>query len=216
MNSSKRFFAAAFAFACTLPAAVSAQNESPHFYQQRGVQHFKAGRIRESIADFDRYLEMRPDQEPFHWQRGISYYYAREFAKGVAQFESHKTVNPEDVENAIWHYLCKARLEGSEKARGALLEIRRDRRPWAMKVYAMYQGRATSQEVLRHAQTASRSEQEKQSNLFYSHLYIGLFHESEGRSDEALKHVRIATEQYPSSHYMGHVARVHLLVAGEK
>src|SRR5947207_772416 len=52
------------------------------FHQQRGVAHFKAGRIKESIDDFDRYIELRPNAKVSHWQRGISYYYAGRYDDG--------------------------------------------------------------------------------------------------------------------------------------
>src|SRR5437660_465498 len=42
-------------------------------YQARGLVHFKAGKIKESIADFDKYIELKPDAKISHWQRGISY-----------------------------------------------------------------------------------------------------------------------------------------------
>ena len=85
-------------------------------YHSRGRAHFKSGHVDDSIADFDKHNKHSPSYEPYDWQRGISYYYAGQYAKGVRQFEIHKTVNPQDVENAVWHYLCKTRIDGVEKA----------------------------------------------------------------------------------------------------
>src|SRR5262245_18763968 len=51
--------------------------------QARGEKQFRQGRIAESIADFDRQIELQPAQEAHHWQRGIAYYYAREYEKGA-------------------------------------------------------------------------------------------------------------------------------------
>ena len=188
---------------------IELQPDAAEAFQMRGVVHFKAGHAAASVADFDRFLELRPDREPYHWQRGISYYYAGQYEKGVRQFESHKRVNPQDVENAAWHYLCKARIGGGEQARAALIEVDGDRRPWAMMVYRMFQGGATPDQVLQHAEQASRTEADRRDNLFYSHLYVGLFHEAAGRAAESLKHIEIAVEKYPSPDYMGDVARVH-------
>jgi len=178
-------------------------------YQRRGECHFKSGKIKESIADFDKYLTFVPQRERDHWQRGISYYYSGEFDKGVKQFELHKKVNPEDVENAVWHYLCKARIDGVEKAREALIEIKSDRRGWAMHTYEMYRGKLTPDEVLKLSTADIKDEDLLKNNLFYAHLYIGLWYESLGKSDEAKKHITIAHEKYPSDHYMGDVARIH-------
>lgn len=178
-------------------------------YQRRGEAHFKAGKIKESIADFDKYLTFNPEREPDHWQRGISYYYSGEYAKGVKQFEVHKTVNPEDVENAVWHYLCKAKIDDVEKAREGLIEIKSDRRGWAMHVYEMFRGKMTPDEVLKKSTADIKDENLLKNNLFYAHLYIGLFYEAEGKADLAKKHIDLAYEKYPSDHYMGDVARVH-------
>jgi lipoprotein NlpI len=189
---------------------IELQPEASEAYQTRGEVHFKAGHVRASVANFDRFIELRPEREPHHWQRGISYYYAGQCAKGVRQFELHRTVNPQDVENAVWHYLCKARVAGVASARDALMDITDDRRPWASKVHQMFQGKSTPQQVLAHADRVSRTEAERRNSLFYAHLYVGLFHEAAGRSADARQHVKIAVERYPSPHYMGEVARVHL------
>ena len=81
-------------------------------FDQRGSERFMLGQIAESIADFDRYLQLRPDQEPWHWKRGISYYYAGRYDEGRRQFEGYQTVDDNDVENAVWRYLCMARSAG--------------------------------------------------------------------------------------------------------
>ena len=91
----------------------------------RGEQHFRHARIAECIADFDRQVQMQPARAAEHWQRGIAYYYAGEYEKGARQFELHRTVNPQDVENAAWHFLCLVRApNGSvEAARKQLLKF---------------------------------------------------------------------------------------------
>ncbi len=206
-NEALRRFVPAIA---DLDRMIELRPDAPGAYQERGELHFKVGQIRASIADFDRFLEFHPERRPHHWQRGISYYYAGEYEKGVRQFELHKTVNPQDVENAVWHYLCKSRVDGMDQARAALIDIAGDNRPWAMRVYRMFQGKVTPSRVLSHAEKAGRTEAERRNNMFYAHLYVGLLHEAAGRSDEAHKHIKIAVNECPSPHYMGDVARVHL------
>ena len=107
-----------------------------------------SARSNESIDDFDRYLKLRPDQEPAHWKRGISYYYAGRFADGRKQFEGYQTVDDNDVENAVWRYLCMARSDGVAKARATILPIKRDGRVPMMEVYALYRGDITADAVL--------------------------------------------------------------------
>src|ERR1051325_6813902 len=45
-------------------------------YYHRGAEGFKLGRVKESAADFDKFVDLTPDQTPYLWQRGISLYYA--------------------------------------------------------------------------------------------------------------------------------------------
>ena len=77
-------------------------------YNHRGTEQFKLGHIKESLADFDRYLELEPKAAPSHWMRGISLYYVGRFDDGRQQFKAGDQVFANDVENAVWHFLCNA------------------------------------------------------------------------------------------------------------
>src|SRR5579885_1436778 len=89
----------------------------------RGMRKFRNNDVAGSLADFDRAARLDPQFAPQLWQRGIADYYVGKFREGRRQFELHQTVNPHDVENAAWHFLCVARLEGVAEARTALLKI---------------------------------------------------------------------------------------------
>ena len=178
-------------------------------YNRRGSEHFKLGHIEASIADFDRAIELNPRQEPHHWQRGISYYYAGLYRKGRAQFQSHQQVNANDVENAVWHFLCGARLDGVSRARQALLNIDGDRRVPMMEIYRLFKGEGTIDEVMRAARGGDSDPQVRNRQLFYAHLYLGLYHEALGDESEARRNLVLAADRYPVNHYMGDVARVH-------
>ncbi len=179
-------------------------------YNDRGSQAFKAGKIEDSIRDFDKAIALDPRYAPHHWQRGISLYYAGRFDDCRKQFDLHKTVNPEDVENAVWHYLCAARLKGVEDARKRLIPIRSDGRIPMMEVYAMYRGESTPDKVMEAARAGNPPAGELNVRLFYAHLYIGLFLEAAGQQKEAIAHIRKAADDYQVDHYMWDVARIHL------
>src|SRR5206468_3164056 len=117
-------------------------------WQNRGIIHFKLAHIDESISDFDEVIKLNPAQAPYHWQRGICYYYAGRFEEGRKQFELHQTVNPNDVENAVWHFLCVARASGLDRARAALIPIQGDARVPMAEVHALFAGRLQPEEVL--------------------------------------------------------------------
>jgi lipoprotein NlpI len=174
-------------------------------YNRRGAEHFKMAHILQSLDDFDRAIQLEPAQAPYNWQRGISLYYARRYNDGRKQFELHQTVNGNDVENAAWRYLCMARAGTVASARKSILPIQHDSRVPMMQIYALYQGKASVDDVLAAARAANSTPEP----LFYAHLYIGLYHEAAGDAKGALEHIARAND-YKVDHYMGDVARVHL------
>lgn len=177
-------------------------------YDHRGSEQFKLGRIAESIADFDKAIELDPARERGHWKRGISYYYAGKFRLGRKQFESYQTFDDNDVENAVWRYLCMARGESADKARRELLKIKDDRRVPMMQVYAMFAGKTKPDEVLAAARAGDPSPEELNARLFYAELYVGLYFDAGGMRDQAAEHIAAAVD-HRIGHYMWDVARVH-------
>jgi lipoprotein NlpI len=179
--------------------------QSPQAILSRAVADFENGRFAESAAAFDRLAKAVPDQAPYLWQRGIALYYAGRYDDCRRQFESHRLVNPDDVENAAWHFLCVARAESPAKARAAVLPVGRDGRVPMREVYQMFRGTLTPEQVL----SAAGVQPEAQ---FYAHLYLGLYFEALGTNDRALEHVTIAAANRfePYGGYMHMVARVHL------
>ncbi|RPI51382.1 MAG: hypothetical protein EHM55_19090 [Acidobacteria bacterium] len=192
--------------ACT---ALSAQ--SPQALLDRAVSEFEQGRLADAARTFDEVARLVPDSAPQLWQRGIALYYAGRFTDCRRQFESHRTVNPDDVENAAWHFLCVAREEAPEKARAALLPVGPDSRVPMREIYQMFRGALTSDGVLRAAGN-------RPSGLFYAHLYIALYSEAIGNTGLALTHIKeAAADKYASAGgYMHMVARVHLKVLGSR
>src|SRR5829696_7549167 len=89
----------------------------------RAVAEFERGRFASAAAAFDELAAMMPNRSAELWQRGIALYYAGRYADCRRQFESHRTVNPDDVENAAWHFLCVAREQNVQAARAALLPV---------------------------------------------------------------------------------------------
>ena len=171
----------------------------------RAVDDFAAARIDESVRGFDRVAQLSPQSAPHLWQRGIALYYAGRYKDCRAQFESHRTVNPNDVENAAWHYLCVARAESPQRARAALLPVGPDARVPMREVLDMFAGKLTPTDVLRAAGDSPEAN-------FYAHLYIALYAEGIGNTTQALNEIRLAADpKYQSAGgYMHMVARVHL------
>ena len=132
----------------------------------RATDDFRAGRIEQSVAGFDRVAKLSPADAPYLWQRGIAQYYAGRFADCRDMFVSHRTVNPDDVENAAWHFLCAARAESVDAARKNILPVGPDARIPMREVYQMFLGRLTPAQVL----SAAGSDTSAQ---FFARLYVG-------------------------------------------
>ena len=198
--------------------ALAADPKDAAAWQRRGVAHFRLGHVEQAVADFDRYLDLEPEARPQHWQRGIALYYAGRYEDAAKQFELHRTVNPEDVENAAWHFLCVARSgagrglaadEAVGQARAGLIPIRADARVPMMQIHGLFAGTATPQHVLDAAVAGRPGAAELNVRLFYAHLYLGLYYEALGQSDRAREHIALAAGEHAVDGYMGDVARVH-------
>ena len=137
--------------ACAVAAA-----QNPQALLNLAVDQFQQGRFTASSATFDELAALVPEQAPQLWQRGIALYYAGRYGDCRRQFESHRTVNPDDVENAAWHFLCVARAETPERARAALLPVGPDSRQPMREVYQMFQGKLGPDEVLKAGGERSR------------------------------------------------------------
>lgn len=185
-------------------------------YDRRGDAYLKMGQFTEAVADFDKFLELRPKAAADHWRRGIALYYAGKFDEGRKQFDLHRTVNPEDVENSAWHYLCNARANTPKKAREDLIPVTKDARVPMKQVLELFAGKIKPADVLAAAENAKLKDDDLTEARFYANLYVALFYESEGDAKKALEHLTAAVEKYKISHYMWDVADAHLRMVKAK
>ena len=171
----------------------------------RAVDDFRAGRVEQSLAGFDRVASMSPADAPYLWQRGIAQYYAGRFRECRDMFISHRTVNPDDVENAAWHFLCFARAESPDAARKQILPVGPDARVPMREVYQLFQGRMTQAQVMKAAGSDLTAQ-------FFARLYIGLYLEATGNAAAGRAQIEIAAEDRFAAvgGYMHDVARVHV------
>jgi lipoprotein NlpI len=200
MTRSSRFLLLGiFAFA----AFGQSMNEQPREILARAVADFQQSRIAQAVDGFDRVAKLVPGYAPQLWQRGIALYYAGRYKDCRAQFESHRTVNPDDVENAAWHFLCVARGESAEKAKRALLPVGPDSRVPMREIYEMFRGKYTPEQVMRAAGDGIDAQ-------FYAYLYTGLYYEAMGDAERALRQItEAAGDRFSAAGSMHGVARVH-------
>ena len=186
----------------------STATDNPRELLERAIDDFLAGRVTESVAGFDRVVKLARQAAPQLWQRGIALYYAGRYQDCRAQFESHRTVNPNDVENPAWHFMCVAKAESPAKARAALLPVGPDQRSPMREIYQMFRGTMKPEEIVKAAGN-------EPSSRFFAELYVGLYYDSTGDRARAIEHLRkAAAKEYASAGgYMHRVAELHPLLA---
>jgi lipoprotein NlpI len=191
--------------AAVLTLGGAAQTPTPAVLLDLAIDAFEQGRMDDSVASFDELAEVAPESRPQLWQRGIALYYAGRYDDCRAQFELHRTVNPNDVENAAWHFLCVARAESAVRARAVLLPVGPDSRVPMREIYDLFRGALGPEQVIAAAGTAPGAQ-------FYAQLYLGLYFEA--MNDPARAHAHItaaAADRFADAGgYMHMVARVHL------
>ncbi len=181
-----------------------------------GDAHLKLGKFTEAVADYDAFLKDKPKFAPEHWRRGIALYYAAKFEDGVKQFETHKTVNPEDVENAAWHYLCNVKVAGKEKSQKALIDVTQDTRVPMAEIQKLYAGKLKPEDVLAAAEKTKADTALGKSARFYANLYVALWYDAEGEPKKVRTHLTDAVEKYKIGDYMWDVGNAHLLMLKAK
>ena len=167
------------------------------------------GNIDQAVESFDEIIRLRPDLQPQLWQRGLALYYADEFQKGKAQFETHQEVNSADVENAVWHLLCAAKLEGLESARKKMIPIEGDKRIPMKEIYEVFAGRMKPEKVIEAAADSPNI----QKALYYGFLYNGLYYEMIGEKEkciDAMEKAEKAKSPMEKDKLMNQVATIHL------
>lgn len=192
-----------------LSEAIRLEPASAFLWQERAKLRFKRNKMSEAVADFDRAIRLRPESEPYNWERGIALYYAGYFTDGRRQFESHQTVNSNDVENAVWHFLCVVRAKGLEEARKNLIPIQGDTRVPMKQVHELFAGKAKVEDVLAAAEAPGGAPKDTALQKFYAHLYLGLYFEAIAEPAKCREHILAAVQLADVAGYMGDVARVH-------
>lgn len=174
----------------------------PRMYIYRGMIYFKLGRLLESLQDFNKSEELNPQLTPYLWPRGITYYYLGKYAKGARQFELDLSVNSQDVEETLWHYLCIAQLENSFSARECLLPVKYNLPFFMGQIYRLFAGKSSVEILLQTINTRDIQD------LFYINLYLGLYYEAQRDQKSSNLYINRAIN-YKIDDYMWYLACLH-------
>jgi lipoprotein NlpI len=169
--------------------------------------YLRSGKPGEAVRYFDQYLNKVPAALPELWQRGIALYFVGDYQRGAEQFEVHRRVNPHDVENAAWHFLCVAKRDSLDKARQLVLPAPNDPRVPMEEVLAMLRS-GDRDAVRKRMEATAAGTTARQEADFYGNFYLGLDADARGELSEALELLSKSAADAPH-HYMGDVARVY-------
>jgi lipoprotein NlpI len=196
-----------------LTEALAKTPDSIRLLSQRGDANLFLGKFKESVADFEKTIALDPAQDAPHWRLGIAYYFAGDFKKSSKQFAKYHAYDGRDRENGVWKFLADAKLEGMEKARGAMLEYTQfDREPFPS-LYEMFAGKKASEAVL--TELAGKGLPKDGAAAFFANYYVALNADLLGRRERARELIAKAVasgwgktaEGGPA--YMWRVARLH-------
>lgn len=194
------------------PKAADAVNQ----YSSRGDLLMFLGEFERAESDYVEMIRLKPELDASHWRLGIAMFFAGHPEKAAQQFDKYNSFDDVDRENGIWRYLSHYRAFGREEARRQLLRYEKDDRPPFKEVYQLFDGGLTADEVLR-AIPDDLAASDRDPRLFYSHLYIGMNHLVEGKTEAARASLRNATlNSWPRKAgfgpaYMWHVGRLQYL-----
>ncbi len=187
---------------------LEAYGSDPRAMRSAADLYLRSGKINSSIKQFERYLAEVPGDKPELWQYGIALALVERYDEARKLFELHRIVNPNDVENAAWHFLCVAKKSGLREAKKLVLPAPGDVRIPMEEIRRMLIDGDENRVAQAVEQLGQDSPRRDEAN-FYSKLYIALYADASGKADRAIKLLEEAT-QIDQANYMGDVAKVYL------
>jgi len=192
----------------TAESLVKNHPSNPVAWRLAGDMYLRAGDYKKAIVQFKRYIQRHPEDEADLWQHGIALAMDGQYDQGRKLFELHRTVNPNDVENALWHFYCVAKSSNAENARAGLLPAPGDRRPPMEELLQLYRGEVDEAAVRTAMEQFPKGTRGHDSATFYGELYLAMHADSLGDRKRALELAEKAASA-KDVNYMTDVGRVY-------
>ena len=173
------------------------------------------GEFEKASWALDAALFLCPSIKPQLWQRGLCCFYTGRYKEGMDQFETDMSENGNDIEEVVWHFLCKSKLVGfKEASRTGFLPLKQATiapPPPMSEVLLLFNSQTTVDAVIAAA-TAEDGSVVKSYNdtnaLAYAHFYIGLLYEVQGHIVKSERHLSHAA-RLENPDFMGQLMRMH-------
>ena len=190
-------------------------NETTAMLVREGESALLEGDFEKASWALDAVLSLQPSIKPQLWQRGLCCFYTGRYEDGMDQFEADMSENGSDIEEVVWHFLCKSKLLGFQEAsRTGFLQLKQGTcapPPPMQEVLLLFKSQTTVDAVIAAA-TAKDGGIVKSYNdtnaLAYAHFYIGLFYEVQDEVERSGLHFALAAK-LENPDYMGHLMKMH-------
>ncbi len=184
-----------------------------------GEKALLGGSFERAMWAFDSALYLTPGhKDPQLWQRGLACFYSGRYEEGKKQFEADMTENGSDIEEVIWHFLCRCKMSGFRKyeAEEFLPLCTPNSDPTSFpapmpQVLQLYQGTATVQDVFKAARNPDGSPAKSYNDtnaVAYANFYVGLYFEMQGDFSKAAEYLKAAAD-LKNPDYIGKLMATH-------
>ncbi|WP_419189552.1 tetratricopeptide repeat protein [Stieleria marina] len=168
-----------------------------------GDAQLRIGKTKESIKSFEKAIQLKPNMAKFLWQYGIALYLDGQYDKARTQFETVHKLLRNSGKISTWHFLCSAKATDADQARKSILPASKHSKVILEKVF---QRLHTSDDSIVLDQIKSSGDAAEK---LAGNLYLGMIADAEGRTDDAIRYMRIAASSTEIG-YTADTARIYL------
>ncbi len=164
-------------------------------YGFRATARLQQGKVQEAIADHQQALKMVPQNPLAHADLGFARFFAEDYAGALQSFDRAIALDPKLRYLNPWRYLATELDDGAAVVKSKFaeqIEPNAEKRDWIGHLLAYLSGQIGNEELI---ESLSDTKAEiTNAQRCEAHFFIGRREATEGQSDEAAKHFRLAIE----------------------
>ncbi len=179
-----------------LDEALDADHYNSTALEYRASAYFANGNYGNAIADLNRSIAHDATHAGQFELRGMAKLYDGVVIAAVDDLKTAVSLDPRDGYKRLWLWIVMARAgqNDSKESGPSIKENSPDR--WPMPLLALYERKATTEEVFSKARTASAADQTDQ--ICEAHFYVGELYLQQGRREDAKDEFKAANASCPT------------------
>ncbi len=160
-------------------------------YNFVGIHHTVNGEFDAAYEAFDSALELAPEHEFAYLNRGIALYYAGKTELAIPDFERFLALKPADAYRVIWLYLAQSELSIEQATAQLTVQLQNlDSNEWSTNLVRFFAGELSEQALLVSVMQDVSNNQLLAERLCEVYFYLAKWHDSKGRSEQALNYYK--------------------------